>query len=114
MRHILSLLFQLTRSLAKLLRSGGAKALVAENLLLKHQLMIARRSRRRALGRYLRIVAVEACSPSLANSSRIRGLPHVGLTAHMRRMSRINFRSFPGRPRRRREFHRQNILNPAR
>jgi hypothetical protein len=48
MRHILLLFFQLTRSLGKLLRSGGAKALLAENLLLKHQLMIARRSRRRA------------------------------------------------------------------
>lgn len=31
-----------------LLRSGGVKALLVENLLLKHQLMIARRSRRRA------------------------------------------------------------------
>jgi transposase InsO family protein len=31
-----------------LLGSGGAKALLAENLLLRHQLMIARRSRRRA------------------------------------------------------------------
>ena len=41
-------------------------------------------------------------------------LPHVGLTAHNRRMSWINSRSFPGRPRRRRDFHRQNILNPAR
>jgi len=48
MRHILLLFFQLTRSLGMLLRSGGAKTLLAENLLLKHQLMIARRSRRRA------------------------------------------------------------------
>jgi len=43
--------------------------------------------RRLDLGRYLRIVAVEACKPSLANSSRIRGLPQVGLTDHIRRMS---------------------------
>ena len=35
-------------SLGRLLRPGGAKALVAENLLLKHQLLILRRSRRRA------------------------------------------------------------------
>ena len=48
MQHILLLLFQLTGSLGKLLRSGGVKALVAENLLLKHQLLIVRRSRRRA------------------------------------------------------------------
>jgi len=46
--------------------------------------------------------------------SAIRGLPHVGLTAHMRRMSWINSGSFPGRPGLRRDFHRQNILNPAR
>ena len=41
-------LSQLTRSLSILFRSGGAKTLLAENLLLKHQLMIARRSGRRA------------------------------------------------------------------
>ena len=68
---------------------------------------------RRPLGRYFRMVAVEACSHSLASSSRMRGLPQVGLTAHIRRMSRINSGSFPGRPRRPRDFHRQNILNPA-
>jgi len=48
MRHILLLFFQLTGSLGRLLRSGGVKTLLAENLLLKHQLMMARRSRRRA------------------------------------------------------------------
>lgn len=48
MQHILLLLLQQLSSLGKLLRSGGAKALVAENLLLKHQLLIARRSHRRA------------------------------------------------------------------
>src|SRR5260370_38340041 len=57
--------------------------------------------RRRDLGRYFRIVAVEACRPSLASSSRIRGLPQVGLTLHIRRMSWINSRSFAGRPSRR-------------
>ena len=59
----------------------------------------------------------EAPEKSMVSGSvarRVRGLPHVGLTAHMRRMSRINSKSFPGRPRRRRDFHRQNILNPAR
>jgi hypothetical protein len=69
---------------------------------------------KKLLGRYFRIVVVEACSPSLASSSRMRGLSHVGLTAHMRRMNRINSRCFPGRPRLRRDFHRQNILKPAR
>src|SRR5260370_42183467 len=66
------------------------------------------------LGRYFRIVAVEACSPSLASSSRMRGLPQVGLTAHIRRMSRISSGFFAGRPLRDRDFHRQNIRNPAR
>src|SRR6185369_17981897 len=66
------------------------------------------------LGRYFRMVAVDAFSPSFANSSRIRGLPQVGLSAHILRMSRINSASFPGRPGRRRDFQRQNILNPAR
>ena len=66
------------------------------------------------LGRYFRIVAVEASRPSFASSSRIRGLPQVGLTAHIRRISSISALSFPGRPPRGRDFHRQNILNPAR
>src|SRR6266566_6361507 len=47
-QHILLILLQLASSLARLFRPGGAKALVAENLLLKHQLLILRRSRRRA------------------------------------------------------------------
>ena len=48
MQHILVILLHLLSSLGRLLRPGGAKALVAENLLLKHQLLILRRSRRRA------------------------------------------------------------------
>jgi hypothetical protein len=48
MQHILIILLQLVSTLASLLRPGGTKALVAENLLLKHQLLILRRSRQRA------------------------------------------------------------------
>lgn len=48
MQHILIILLQLVITLASLLRPGGTKALVAENLLLKPQLLILRRSRRRA------------------------------------------------------------------
>ena len=48
MRHLLLILLHLVRSLGKLLKPNAAKALVAENCLLKHQLLIARRSRRRA------------------------------------------------------------------
>jgi hypothetical protein len=66
------------------------------------------------LGLYFRIVAVEASNPSFASSSRMRGLPQVGLTVHIRRISSISAASFRGRPPRCRDFHRQNILNPAR
>jgi putative transposase len=48
MRHLLLLVFHLVRSLAILVKPGGVKALVAENLLLKHQLLILRRRCRRA------------------------------------------------------------------
>src|SRR6266404_455613 len=48
MRHLLLIFVHLVGSLGKLLRPDGAKAVVAENCLLKHQLLIARRSRRRA------------------------------------------------------------------
>jgi hypothetical protein len=48
MQHLLQFLLQVVRSLGKLLKPDGVKALVAENCLLKHQLLIANRSRRRA------------------------------------------------------------------
>ena len=48
MQHIFLLLFHLVTSLGTLLRPGGIKALVAENLLLRQQLLILRRSRRRS------------------------------------------------------------------
>jgi hypothetical protein len=60
------------------------------------------------------MVAGEALSPSFASSSRRRGLPQVGFRAHILRMSWISSASFPGRPVRGRDFHPQNILNPAR
>ena len=58
------------------------------------------------------MVAVEACRPSLASSSRMRELPQVGLTFHIRRISRINSASCSGRPRRRLDF--QVKLRPVR
>src|SRR6266404_3435574 len=48
MQHLLLILLQLVSTLPRLFRPGGVKALVTENLLLKHQLLIVRRSRRRA------------------------------------------------------------------
>ena len=49
MKDLLVLLAHLLTTLAKLLGPGGARAIVADSLLMKHQLLIINRSRRRAL-----------------------------------------------------------------
>ena len=48
MRDLVVLLIHFIASLARLLRPGGARSLLAESLLLKHQLLILNRSRQRA------------------------------------------------------------------
>ena len=48
MRDLLLLAVQLVVTLAKLTRTGGVHSVIAESLLLKHQLIISHRSRRRA------------------------------------------------------------------
>jgi len=48
MKDGISLLFHLLTTLAKLLRPGGGRAIIAENLLLKQQLIIHSRARERA------------------------------------------------------------------
>src|SRR5712691_7156704 len=48
MRSLLILAIHLLVTVAKLMRSGGARAVAAESLLLKHQLLISSRSRQRA------------------------------------------------------------------
>jgi putative transposase len=48
MIHLLILAVHLLATIAKLLRPGGVRAVVAESLLLKHQLVIGSRARRRA------------------------------------------------------------------
>jgi putative transposase len=48
MREIFLLVIHLLTILAKFLRPGGVRAVAAESLLLKHQLLISQRSRRRA------------------------------------------------------------------
>src|SRR5487761_2236442 len=48
MRDLLLLAVHLVVTLAKLARPGGVRSVIAESLLLKHQLIISRRSRRRA------------------------------------------------------------------
>ena len=48
MRELLLLAIHLFVTVAKLLRPGGARAVAAESLLLKQQLLITNRSRQRA------------------------------------------------------------------
>jgi putative transposase len=48
MKHPLILLAHLLTTAAKLLGSGGAQAIVADSLLMKQQLLVINRSRRRA------------------------------------------------------------------
>jgi transposase InsO family protein len=48
MRDVIYLLFQLLTTLAKLLHPGGGRTVIAENLILKQQLIIHSRSRQRA------------------------------------------------------------------
>ena len=45
MRHLVVLFVHFIATLARLLGPGGVRSLVAESLLLKHQLLIANRSR---------------------------------------------------------------------
>src|SRR2546429_807878 len=48
MIHLLILAVHLLATIAKLVRPGGMRAVVAESLVLKHQLLISSRARRRA------------------------------------------------------------------
>src|SRR4051812_39376829 len=48
MRDLLLVVLHLAVTSAKLCGPGGVRALIAENLLLKHQLIVLRRGRRRA------------------------------------------------------------------
>ena len=48
MRELLILAIHLLVTFAKLVRPGGVRAVAAESLLLKHQLLISNRSRQRA------------------------------------------------------------------
>ncbi len=48
MKDLLVLLAHLLTTIAKLLGPGGAKVIVADSLLMKHQLLVINRSRRRA------------------------------------------------------------------
>jgi hypothetical protein len=48
MNEVFILIAHLLATIAKLMRPGGARAIVAESILLKHQLLILNRGRLRA------------------------------------------------------------------
>jgi len=64
-RDLAVLFVHLIATVAKLLGRGGARSVVANSLLLKHQLLILNRSRERAP------------KPSMSAASRTRRRPHV-------------------------------------
>ncbi len=74
MRDVVYLLFELLTTIAKLLRPGGHRTVIAENLLLKQQLIIHSRSRQRA--------------PNLTTRDRTL-LGFFSLFLHPRRIARI-------------------------
>ena len=57
MRHLVVLFIHFIASLARLLGPGGVRSVIAESLLLKHQMLIVNRSRQR--------------TPNLRSSDRI-------------------------------------------
>jgi putative transposase len=71
MRNLVVLFIHFIATLARLLGPGGVRSLVAESLLLKHQLLILKRSRKR--------------SPNLPSSDRILA----GLLALLVRPTRL-------------------------
>src|SRR5262245_38769247 len=48
MRHLIILIVHLITTVLRVVRPGGVRAVVAESILTKHQLLILNRSRRRA------------------------------------------------------------------
>ena len=58
MKEVFYLLFHLLTTLAKLIRPGGSRTVIAENLLLKQQLIIHSRSRQEKLAVKRRVVYI--------------------------------------------------------
>ena len=68
MRDLLDLLVHIVVTIVRLMRPGGARAVVAESLLLKQQLLIVNRCRRRARlcvrwTESLRVYVQASCTP---------------------------------------------------
>ena len=87
MKDIVILLIHLLTTIAKLLGPGGTKAIIAENLLLKQQLLVVTRSRRQA--------------PNLSNTDRFL----MGFWSLFLRPGRIARNAFSVRPSTLLNFH---------
>ena len=71
MRELFILVAHLLATLAKLIRPGGVRSVIAESLLLKHQLLTLKRSRKRTTIRYFAFTVglpTCACSRSMRSS----------------------------------------------
>ena len=87
MRELLILAIHLLVSFAKSVRPGGIRAVAAKSLLLKHQLLIANRSRRRAPNLTSSDRLVLALTTLFVNSRRIAKLGAFVKTGHAFQMS---------------------------
>ena len=84
MRDLVTLLVHLIATLARLIGPGGIRSVVTESILVKHQLVVLNRSRKRAprLRASDRFVAglctlvPPTLAPSRATSRRLRSVPH--------------------------------------
>ena len=72
MRELLIFAIHLLVTVAKLLRPGGVRALAAESLLLKHQLLISNRSRLRAPSLTTRVRLILGLTTLFLSPTRIR------------------------------------------
>ena len=79
MRELLTLAIHVLVTCAKLLRPGGVRAVAAESLLLKHQLLISNRSRQPApnltsADRFVLGLTTPACALSSSSMMRVSNI----------------------------------------
>src|SRR5262249_33476358 len=86
MIHLLILAIHLLATIAKLLRRGGVRAVVAESLLLKHQLVISSRARRRAPS----LTSFDRCVLGLAYFAPASRLPKLAVILNPRTLLRFH------------------------
>src|ERR1700688_3704627 len=88
MKDLLLTLLHLAVMTAKLCGPGGVRAVIAENLLLKQQLIVLRRVRRRAPNLALSDRLICALGSLFLNPGRIRKIAKLGVTVSERTVSR--------------------------